>query len=316
MEIVFNEPLMLILLLLLPILVVMHYYFFEHNKKRAMRFANFSALKRVTGTRLITKNTTQLILRLFVLGFFILAASQPVFWYNSEVSLTDYVIAIDASASMVNEDVLPNRLTVAKQAASAFLDSLDTRTKVGVVSFAGVSFIKLPLTSEMFEVRQAINNIDVELSGGTDIGAALINSVNLLSNSETRSIILITDGSDTSGVFVEESIETSLNYVVNNQVTVHTIAIGSGLANVGYLEGIDLPAVFDQNTLKIISDRTGGNSYEVKSTSEIALAFDDIERLSEEGRVSYDSTNLLYALALILLLLEWVLLNTLFRALP
>lgn len=317
MEIIFNKPLILLLFFLLPVLVILHYYFFQHNKKKAIKFSNFSAMKRVTGVKLITKNTSQLILRLVTLSILILAFSQPTIWYDSDVSITDYVIVIDSSASMTSIDVLPNRLQVAKQAASSFLSKLDAKTKIGVVSFSGVSFVKTPMTTDESKILNAISNIEIELSGGTDIGAALITATNLLTTEQkTKSIILITDGSDTAGIFVDESTDTALTYVQANNIIVHTIAIGSGLSNVGYLQDIGLPALYDRESLKRISTATGGTYYEVKSTAEIASAFSDIENKTEEGSDKFELYNLFFIISFVLLLVEWVLLNTKFRSIP
>ncbi len=317
MEIIFGKPWILLLFFLIPILVVLHYYFFQHNKKKAMKFSNFSAMKRVTGTRLITKNTTQLIIRILTLSILILAFSQPVIWYDSDVSITDYVIAIDSSASMTSQDVIPNRLQVSKQAAASFLSRLDSKTNIGVISFSGVTYIKTPMTTDISKVLNAINDVDIELSGGTDIGAALITATNLLMPSDkTKAIILITDGSDTAGVFVEESIDTAMNYVKSNNIIVHTIAVGSGLSNAGYLQDIGLPALYDRETLKKISSDTGGTYYEVKNTAEIATAFQDIENKNEKGRDKFEIYNIFFILSFILLLVEWVLINTRFRPLP
>jgi Ca-activated chloride channel family protein len=317
MEIIFNKPLALLLFFIIPVIIILHYYFFQHNKKKAMKFSNFSAMKRVTGTKLITKNTSQLILRITLLSFLILAFSQPVIWYNSDVSITDYVIAIDSSASMTSQDVLPNRLQVSKQAASSFISKLDGKTSIGVISFSGVSFVKSPMTEDISKIQNAISDIDIELSGGTDIGSAMITSANLLMpSSKTKAIILITDGSDTAGVFVDESIETALNYVVSNNIIVHTISIGSGISNAGYLQDIGLPALYERESLKLISERTGGSYYEVKSTAEIASAFLDLNNKTEEGKAKFEIYDLLFVLSFVLILIEWILLNTRFRSIP
>jgi Ca-activated chloride channel homolog len=317
MEIRFNNPMILLLFLLIPIMIFLHYYFFQHNKKKAIRFSNFSAMKRVTGTKLITKNTSQLILRIIILSMLILAFSQPVIWYTSDVSITDYVIAIDSSASMTSTDVLPNRLQVSKQAASSFVSGLSAKTNIGVISFSGISFIKSPMTDDVSRISRSISDIDIELSGGTDIGSALITSANMLTpGTKTKSIILITDGSDTAGVFVEESMDIALSYVKSNNIIVHSIAIGTGMTSVGYLESFELPALYEKESLQRISSETGGTFYEVKSTSEIAQAFLDISNRTEEGRAKLELINIFFIISFILILVEWGLLNTQFRSIP
>ncbi|MEM2131502.1 MAG: VWA domain-containing protein [Candidatus Woesearchaeota archaeon] len=318
MEIIIKEPLYLLFLLFIPIMVFLHYYFFEHIKQKAMKFSNFSAMKRVTGTKLITKNNLQLILRILIFIIFILSLSQPFLFIEKEVSEADFVIAIDISASMLSDDVKPDRLTVAKESASIFIDSVD-EANFGLVAFSGVSFIKAKLTNDKIKLKQLLQDLNVELSGGTDIGSALINSINILENNlennnqeRGKVIILITDGSDTSGSFIEESIDSALDYVKKSKVIVHTIGIGTGLGK----SYVDLNPIYDKSTLEKIAESTGGTFYEVKSTSEITSAFKEIKINKIKANVPYELKNNLFILGLILLFFEWFLLNTRFRALP
>ena len=142
MEIVFQKPWVLLLGLIIPLLVVLHNYFYEQARRRAIKFANFSAMKRVTGSKFLLRNTSQLVMRLIVISSFILGLAHPVIWYEGKANIKEYVIAIDTSSSMLANDVSPDRLTVAKQAASAFLDKVNSYTEIGLVSFSGVSFIR------------------------------------------------------------------------------------------------------------------------------------------------------------------------------
>jgi Ca-activated chloride channel homolog len=317
MEIVIKNPVMMILLLFVPLMIVLHYYFFEHIRRRAMKFSNFSAMKRVTGTHLITKNTSQLVIRVIVVVFLVFSAAWPVIWYEGDASITDYVIAIDASASMLSQDVLPDRLTVAKQSAANFVNSLDAHTQVGLITFSGISFIKTPITSNLHSVREAINKVDIELASGTDIGGAMVTSTNLLVTGEkSKAIILITDGSDTAGSFVDDSLELAIDYAKSHHVVVHTVGIGSGLARPGYLQDSGLLAIYDTSELRNIAESTGGRFYEVKSSAELAAVFMDIERTTEKSKLPFELAPYLMAAAFILLIVEWGLLNTRFRAIP
>ncbi|NTV24267.1 MAG: VWA domain-containing protein [Nanoarchaeota archaeon] len=317
MEIVFESPAMLLLFILVPVLIALHYYFFEHNKKKAMKFANFSAMKRVTGTHLITKNTGQLAIRVITLSLMILAAAKPVLWTNGEVSSSDYVIAIDSSASMLSTDVAPDRITVAKQSAKSFIDSIGVSASIGVVSFTGTTFIKELPTTDTGAVKGSIERIEIELAGGTDIGAALITATNiLLPSNASKVIILITDGSDTSGILVDESVETSLEYLKENHVIVHAIGIGTGNARPGYVETEGLKAAYERGTLKMIADATNGKFFEVGTTAEMSAAFKEIKSTSTKGMISRDFKEILVSLAIILILIEWVLVNTRFRPIP
>ena len=317
MEIVIQNPWIFVFLLFIPVLVVLHYYFFENNKRRAMKFSNFAAMKRVTGTTLITKNTSQLVVRIIIYTLIVVSATNPIIWYEGDVNVNDYVIAIDSSASMLAEDVLPDRLTVAKQAALTFVNELKTETEVGLISFSGVSFIKSPLTDNRVDIRTAINKVEIELSGGTDIGAAIITATNLLANSDkTKNIILITDGSNTAGSFIEESYVTGLDYAVNQHVKIYTVGIGTGLSSPGYVENEQLQAVIDKDSLMKIAKSSGGRYFEVKNSAEMILALRQIETETQKADISLEFGPWLLVISVLGLLFEWGLLNTKFRALP
>jgi Ca-activated chloride channel family protein len=139
MKIVFDNPQFLWYLISVPVLVLSHFLFLKYTKRKAIRFANFEALKRVSGERLITKNLTILVLRSLTLTILILAVAGPVYWYKGLSNDNDFVLALDTSASMTAKDLKPTRLEAAKQAAEAFVNSLSSRTNLGLVTFSSQS---------------------------------------------------------------------------------------------------------------------------------------------------------------------------------
>ena len=82
------------------------------------------------------------------LFWLLLALARPQ-WGASEVTVTqrgsDIVVALDISNSMLAEDVLPNRMERAKAELGSFLNRLED-SRVGLVFFAGASFVQCPLT--------------------------------------------------------------------------------------------------------------------------------------------------------------------------
>jgi len=110
---------------------------------------------------------------------------------------------IDASGSMLADDYTPNRLEAAKKSAIEFVDSLNRGTKVGIISFAGTSFLLQSLTEDVFQVKEAINKISSIKAGGTAIGDSLVLAVNTFKISENlnkgKSIVLLTDGRNNVG---------------------------------------------------------------------------------------------------------------------
>src|SRR3989338_9050464 len=97
MQISFSNPGMLWFFLGIPFLVLGHFIALRFTEKRAIRFANFEALARVTHTKLRTNNIGVLILRIIMLALIILAASGTKVTYNATVPGFDYIIALDTS---------------------------------------------------------------------------------------------------------------------------------------------------------------------------------------------------------------------------
>ena len=314
---IFTNPFYLWLLISIPLLILTHFFVLGYLKKRAVKFANFEAIKRVTGAKFelknvktISKNRFLLLIRIFVLLFLIFSIAGPVLWYSGQSSEFDFVIAIDASSSMLADDFTPYRLDAARKASSSFVESLKAKTNIGIVSFAGTSFVEQDLTDNLKKAEDAINGVRIKRSGGTDIGGAIITSTNLLLNQEnSRVIILLTDGQSTVGTPVDESIE----YANKNYVTVNTIGIGTEEGGT-FIKG-DLLSKLDEPTLIDIAQKTDGNYYRAENEESLANAFEEISASSQK-KIPINLSSGFMMIALALLFIEWGMINTKYRTLP
>jgi Ca-activated chloride channel family protein len=314
----FENPVFLWYLLSIPLLAFTHFYFLRHIKRKAMVFANFEALKRVTKDKLITKNITILIMRIIVLSCVIIASAQTTLWYEGKVSQNDFVIAIDVSASMASEDVQPTRLQGAKDISKHFIDNLKVRSNIGVLGFSSTTFIESTPITNKNTLKKTIDNIEIAKTGGTDISGAIITSTNLLLAAEKgRSMILITDGSNTVGAFLEDSIQNALNYAKENQVVIHTVGIGSESGPLGYLPDFyNISSVYNENVLVDISNQTGGEFFEINDVQSLNQAQIAINDASDTANIPLNLSPGLMLIALCLLFLEWGLISTRFRQVP
>jgi len=316
MYLTFENPIYLWFLFAVPLFIVSHFFFLRQSKSKAMKFANFEALKRVTGDKLLTKNMTHLVLRVLVIFGLVIAVSGTTLWYKGESSTISYVIAMDTSASMSSSDIKPSRFEAAKLYAADFVDSYSARTRFGLVSFSGVTLIeKYPLDSKT-EIKIAIENLDISRTGGTDVPGAIITSTNmLLSEREMgRSIIIISDGVNTLGAFISDSVKEAVNYAVSNQVVIHAVGIGTDSGPIGYLpEYYNISSSYDEDLLKNLAERTGGNYVYASSADDLLQAFDFLKENTEEIYLDFDVSFMALLIALALLFIEWGLANSLYR---
>lgn len=273
----------------------------------ALKFSNFSALSRVSGAIGEESNIPVLIIRVAALIFIILSISGMTLWYIGTSANNDYVLAIDSSASMMQNDFSPNRLEVAKTAANNFVDNLPFSSKVAIVSFSGVSFVNQPLTGDKSLMKEAISSINSKAIGGTDLGGAIITSTNLLIPSKkSRMIILLTDGRSNIGI----SEKTGLSYALDNHVVVHTIGIG---ATKIIDNKTSLSLGINEDTLKKMADLTLGNYYHASNSNDLKNIYKNIVVTRTRGRIPFDFSFPLLLVSLGLLIFDWFLGGTIYR---
>jgi Ca-activated chloride channel family protein len=112
----------------------------------------------------------------------------------------DVCILLDTSRSMLAEDIKPGRLERSKLAIRDLLDTLKG-DRIAIVTFAGNSTVKCPLTQDYAFVRMVLVDISTESTsrGGTAIGDAIRKATEEVFDKQSRQfkdIILITDGED------------------------------------------------------------------------------------------------------------------------
>lgn len=315
----FSNPEFLVLLLAVPLLVLTHFYLYKFTKRKANIFSNIQTLKRVSGEYGLTKNIGSLIIRVLAITCVVLAAAGPSIHYQAEAQSSDYVLAIDSSASMTADDLTPTRHEAAKQAATRFVDDFGEHTRFGVVSFSGYPNIEQPLSDDHGAITNAIDNLEIQTVSGTDIGGAIITATNLLAVSERgKVVVLFTDGSSTTGNANSDPVSRAVNYAVDNNVVVHAVGMGRpGSAPAGYLPSLyNITAVYDPEELAYITNRTGGQLLTAADNQQLSEEFQQLLTAPESRNQTLEISLGFLLAALILLFLEWGLANTRYRFIP
>jgi len=286
-------------------------------KRKALRFANFEAMQRVVDTnskgigkkQRLSKNIGLLLLRLFVLFILVLILSDVVIWYDAVASTRSYVVAIDDSGSMLANDYYPTRLSAAKSAADTFIDSINSQSTISVIEFAGFPQLLQEPTTDYSTAKNAISMINVSSSQGTDVASTIILSSYLLSEKGTNGdIILLTDGQANVGPSIKEAVKIAQE----NDVPVYTIGIGTIKGGKFMNGGL---STLDESFLKKIANLTGGKYFRSNNATDIKKAFRSIDKYSKQ-KLSIDLSPYLLFLALVLVFVEWGLINTKYRTLP
>ncbi len=312
MEIVLRNPFYLWALVVIPVIIIAHFLSLQYARGRAIKFANFSALARVSQKVSVTSNFPVLIVRITIFIAIVFAISGAALRYQGSQIDADYVLAIDASTSMTAEDLFPSRFEAAKISALEFVDGLPFYSQVGVISFSGTSYIHQTLTANKDLAKVAINEQRILTSGGTSLGDAIVTSTNLLINSaKSRVVILLTDGRSNVGI----NIPNAISYANNNNVIVYTIGVGT--KEEYFLDVTNVTGALGVNDLELeaLANYTGGKFYYPKSRTELLAAYSDIAN-GEKIKASLDLTFFLLLYILLALIAEWVLVNTRYKIIP
>jgi Ca-activated chloride channel family protein len=324
----FANPDFFWLFLLLPLAIV--WYIFKQKEQTAS--LRFSSAKGFTYNSILPKLKPGLfILRLLALGAIIVALARPQTEDISTRTKTtkgiDIVMAIDVSSSMLARDLKPNRLSALKEVAADFIKQRPN-DRIGLVAYAGEGYTKTPITTDKAIVLNALSEISYgQLDDGTAIGMGLATSVNRLKDSKAKSkiIILLTDGVNNTG-FIEP--QTASELALEFGIKTYTIGLGTNgnaLTPISYnadgsfrfgMRQVEI----DEELLKDIANTTGGKYFRATDNESLEEIYDEINKLekTEVEEFKYyryeEKFRLWVLIAGGLLLLEWILRNTLFRS--
>ncbi len=270
---------------------------------------------------------------LAALGFalFAVALARPQCGSRTELAKKrgiDLVVAVDASKSMLAQDIKPSRLERAKLELTELLDRL-SGDRVALVVFAGDAFVQCPLTNDYAAAKMFLQAVSVAHMpvGGTNLAAALKTSQELIDEAQrtpsAKAIVLITDGEDNSGDSVDGAIES----LKRSDIRVYAVGIGSTSGEpvpefdakgnlLGYLRdpetGQPVMTRLDEEGLSRIANATGGRFVASKSGGVgIGEVFEEIDRLQKaefESRLTVryaDRFEVALAPGLLLSLLAW-----------
>ncbi len=285
--ITFANPGLLWLLLLLPLLPA--WSIWRRDKLQGnLVLPMFGGLQPLKPAYPILRHAG-LVLRMLAAALLIVALARPqsaLSWQDSTTEGIDIVIATDISGSMLSEDLKPNRLEAGKDIAVDFIKGRP-HDRIGLVVFSGESFTQCPLTID----HDVLINLFADISNGmirdgTAIGMGLATAVNRLRESDAKSkvVILLTDGSNTTGSVAPI---TAAEIAQQMGVRVYTVGVGTeGEAPYPVqtpfgIQYQQVPVTIDEATLTQIADITGGKYFRATDNEKLKAIYGQIDQLEK-----------------------------------
>ncbi len=174
----FLWPWFLLLLFIVPLLIGIYIWILRRKRKFAVRYSSLALIREALPRRSRWRQHLPVALFLLALSCLLTAVARPVSEVEVPFSRTTIILAIDVSRSMCATDVEPNRLTVAQEAALAFVEDNAHQTRIGLVAFAGFAEIVMPPTNDKDALKEAIRNFTTSI--GTAIGSATLKSIDAI----------------------------------------------------------------------------------------------------------------------------------------
>ncbi|MBD1556231.1 VWA domain-containing protein [Vibrio sp. S9_S30] len=278
------------LLLPLPILV----YFFAPKMQEAQAIRLPSLPDTQLGETPNRNGQKWLLLGIWLL--LLTAAARPV-WLGEPVEFypehRDMMLVVDLSYSMSKEDMLENgnyidRLSAVKNVVGDFV-AKRKGDRLGLVLFADQAYLQTPLTLDRQAVKSQLDRTVLKLIGtstalGDGIGLATKTFID--SNAPQRVMILLSDGSNTSGII--DPIEAT-KMAKEYGATIYTVGVGAGeivVKDFLFERVVNTAEDLDEKTLIQIADMTGGQYFRARNSDELATIYDTINALEPVSSAS------------------------------
>lgn len=224
----FAQAQYLFLLLLIPFFFIFYAVMLKLRKRRIRRFGDESLVKEIMPSSSVSKGWVKTVLFSVAFFFFVIGLSRPQIGAKLKEHQTkgvEIMIALDVSNSMLAQDYSPNRLERAKLSISRLVDRLRD-DRIGLIVFAGNSFVQLPITTDYVSAKMFLNSISTESVPvqGTAIGEAINTAVRSFSaqSEKSRAIVIITDGENH-----EDDPVAAAKQAAELGVRIFTIGVGS-----------------------------------------------------------------------------------------
>lgn len=288
----FAQAQFLALLLLIPFLFVIQALVLKLRRNRIRKFGDENLVRQLMPS--YSRSKVWVRLTFFALGFFffVIGLSRPQIGAKikeHETKGAEIMIALDVSNSMLAEDYSPNRLERAKLAITRLVDKLRD-DRIGLIVFAGNSFVQLPITTDYVSAKMFLNSISTDSVPiqGTAIGEAINTAIRSFSaqSEKSRAVIVITDGENH-----EDDPVAAAKQAAEMGIRVFTIGVGSPegkpIPMDGELlkdkEGNIVVTRLDEAVLQEVAS-AGNGAYVRAGNSEFGLnpIIDDIRKMEDE----------------------------------
>jgi Ca-activated chloride channel family protein len=267
----FRDPAMLAGLILLPLAALAYLSLQRRRRQEAAAFANPALMPNLLTGRPGWRRHLPPLFVLAALAALVIALARPQHTVAAPQRAATVMMVTDTSGSMNAEDVDPDRLSAAVNAAKKLTDQLPQNFRLGLVTFADFADVQAPPTTDRDPVKSALDRL--RASGGTAMATGLQRAIELArtpvpdaTGKGTRQLpsvlVLLSDGKDTQSPIDPLEVARRAKAL---KIPIFAIALGTPTGEVevqdqfGFTQRIPVPP--DTETLRDIARITGGRYF-------------------------------------------------------
>ncbi len=333
----FLWPALLWLLLLLPLLLLMFGLAARRRRRTTRAFADDHLLEALVARPGALRRRWLTGLQLAALAALLLAAARPLAVPPLRVNKAAVVIALDASRSMLADDVDPSRLENARELAASFVLEAPAATQIGLVSFSDVASVLVSPTTDRQVLIEALASVGP--ARNTSLVDAIVAGVQLLQGRETLeipdalrpptpappaapetraepadpvaelppgSLLIFSDGvanvSANPTLPAAMALDLAARFAADSEVRLYAVPVGREGGAVSRIDGQDFFIPFEPRTLERLAAASDGTYVFPPDEEALRVVFDELGVVMRWEPTEIEISSLLAAVATVLLL--------------
>jgi Ca-activated chloride channel homolog len=257
------------------------------RQRRMLRFANMELLESVAPQRPSRWRHLPAILLVLSLLLFTVAMAGPTNDVRIPRNRAVVMLVIDVSQSMRSNDVAPNRMAAAQEAAKQFADELTPGINLGLIEYAGTATVLVSPTTNRDATKNALDKL--QFADRTATGEGIFTALQaiatvgaVIGGGDTpppARIVLFSDGKETMPTNPDnpKGAFTAARTAKDQGVPISTISFGTPY---GFVEINDQrqPVPVDDSTMKKVAELSGGNWYNAASLEELKAVYASLQQ--------------------------------------
>jgi Ca-activated chloride channel family protein len=170
---------LLLALLVVPALVALYVLGLRRRRPAGVRYSSLSLVLEAQPGRSRLRRHLPFALLAVAVASLAVALGRPIAIAAVPANETTILLTIDVSGSMCSDDITPTRLQAAEAAASQFIESQGTSTRIGIVAFSGFAQVVQAPTNDRAALLAAIRSLAT--GRRTGIGSGILASIDAIS---------------------------------------------------------------------------------------------------------------------------------------